>query len=137
MRGKNIAAIASVRGQSGCFFQSKVTTGLKDAAKIRSWNLFSSKRVSLKQDSDLVLNKDCSNFTSNSRSSILFTLSLGKDRYHFGCNTGVTCLPFILCTSFSGSGTGIATSGSGFLPVCNFLGARISISHSVAQLVID
>jgi hypothetical protein len=94
-----------------------ITIGLEDAAKIKSWNLFSSKMVSLKQDSDLVLNRACSNFTSNSRSSMLVTPSLGKDRYRSGRNTGVTGFSFLLCTSFSGSDTGIAASGSGLLLV--------------------
>jgi hypothetical protein len=94
-----------------------ITIGLVDAAKIKSWNLFSSKMVLLKQDLDLVLNKACSNFTLNSRSSMLVTSSLGKDRYQYGCNTGVTGFSFLLCTSFSGSHIGITTSGSGLLLV--------------------
>jgi hypothetical protein len=66
---------------------------------------------------------------------MLVTPSLGKDRYRSGCNTGVTGFSFLLRTSFSGSDTGIAASGSGLLLVWIFLGARISISHGVVQLV--
>ena len=93
--------------------------------------------VSLKQESDLVLNRICSNFTSNSMSSMLITPSLGKDRYQSVCITRVTGVSFLLRTRFSGSDTGIAASGSGLLLVWIFLGARISISHGVVQLVYE
>ena len=91
--------------------------------------------VSFKQDLDLVLNRICSNFTSNSRSSMLVNSSLGKDRYRSGHNIGVTRFYFLLRTSFSGSDIGTAVSGSGLLLVWIFLGARVYISHSVVQLV--
>lgn len=117
MRGENLDAIAAVRGQSGYWFLARITIGLADVAKIKSWNLFSSKMVSLKQDSDLVLNRAFSNFTSKSRSSILVTLSLGKDIYWSGYNTRVTIFSFLLCIIFSGSNKEIATSGSRLLLV--------------------
>jgi hypothetical protein len=66
---------------------------------------------------------------------MLINPSLGKDEYRSGCNTGVTVLSFLLRPSFSGLETGTAGSGSGFLLVWILLGARVSISHSVVQLV--
>jgi hypothetical protein len=96
MRGANPVAIVVVRGRSGYWFRAGITIGLADTSRIKSWNLFSSKMISFKRDSDLVLNKDCSNFTSNSRSSMLVTLSLGKDRYLSGRNTGVIGFSFLL-----------------------------------------
>jgi hypothetical protein len=75
--------------------------------------MVSLKQESVKQESDLVLNRICSNFTSNSRSSMLVNPSLGKDRYQSRHNIGVTRFYFLLHTSFSGSDTGTAASGSG------------------------
>jgi hypothetical protein len=46
---------------------------------------------------------------------MLVTPSLGKDRYQSKRKTGIICFSFLACTSFLGSDTGIATSGSGFL----------------------
>jgi hypothetical protein len=94
-----------------------ITRGLVEAAKIKSWNLFSSKMTSFKQDSDLVLNRVCSNFASNSRSSMLVTPSLGKERYLSKRKVGLIGLSFLLCTSFSGSDTWVEAYGFGFLLV--------------------
>ena len=65
----------------------------------------------------------------------MLNMSLGKDEYRSGRNTGVTAYSFLLQPNFSGLETGIAGSGSGFLLVWILLGSRVSISHSVVQLV--
>jgi hypothetical protein len=48
--------------------------------EVKVWNFFSSKMISFKLNFDLDLKKVCSNFKLKSRSPMIFTMSLGKDR---------------------------------------------------------